>query len=229
MTTPQPLKPYQEEFIQFLVACEVLTFGDFTTKSGRKTPYFVNTGRFDSGSQIAQLGKFYAQHIVDNRLTDCSSIFGPAYKGVPLCVTTSIALAEAHNQDIGFTFNRKEAKEHGDKGTFVGKKLEEGSRVVIVEDVVTAGTTLKEIVPVLRDTAKTEVGGVVISVDRCERGSGSGTAIQEVQELLDIQVYPLVSIYQIRNYLSQENPSGLVLSDELQTRIEAYLKEYGAA
>ncbi len=222
------LATYQQDFIQFLVQCEVLTFGDFVTKSGRKTPYFVNTGRFNSGAKIAKLGNFYAEHILHHSLESATTIFGPAYKGVPLCVTTSIALATKHNIDIGFTFNRKEAKTHGDKGVFVGHQLSEGDSVVLVEDVVTAGTTLKEMTPMLRDEAKVNISGVIISVDRCERGSGSQTAIEEVQSLLNIAVHPIVTIHDIRAYLSQENPSGVILSREMQDNIDRYLEEYGA-
>ncbi|MCB0333495.1 MAG: orotate phosphoribosyltransferase [Bdellovibrionales bacterium] len=222
------LANYQQDFIHFLVHCEALTFGDFVTKSGRKTPYFVNTGRFNTGAKIAKLGLFYAEHIMNHSLEGCTTIFGPAYKGVPLCVTTAMSLATKHHVDIGFTFNRKEEKTHGDKGVFVGHQLKPGDDVIIVEDVVTAGTTLKEIVPLLRENTQVNVRGVVVSVDRCERGSGTQTAIDEVRSLLDLAVYPIVTIHGIRSYLSHENPSGVILSTEMQDNIDRYLEEYGA-
>ena len=159
------LSEYQPDFIDFLLACDALKFGDFTTKSGRKTPYFINTGSFDSGERIRQLGVFYAAHLVHSGLTGCDTIFGPAYKGVPLAVATSIALQVDHSIDAGYSFDRKEAKEHGDKGFIVGRQLQEGDRVIIVEDVITAGTTLQRLVLILREKNAVQIAGVIVAVD----------------------------------------------------------------
>ncbi len=222
------LSEYQKNFVKFLVESDVLTFGDFVTKSGRRTPYFVNTGEFDSGSRISQLGEFYADHIHKIGLGAVQSIFGPAYKGIPLCVSTAFSLYQRYSPDVGFTFNRKEEKEHGDKGLFVGRQLQENDQVLLVEDVITAGTTLREIVPKIQEQAKVNIRGVVISVDRCEKGAGDLTASKEVEKNLGIQVYPLVTIHEVVQYLSAPNDCGFVLSQELQERVREYLEEYGA-
>jgi orotate phosphoribosyltransferase len=228
MTINLDLELYQKEFIDFLVASEVLTFGDFTTKSGRKTPYFINTGNFERGSRISKVGKFYAAHINKIGLDKVDSIFGPAYKGIPLCVATSIALYDNYKLDIGYTFDRKEAKTHGDKGALVGKILKSSDSVLIVEDVITAGTTLKEIVPTLKHNYSVSIKGVVVAVDRCERGTGDKSATDEVKDQLNIEVYPLVTIHEIVYYLNNPNSSGFTLSSDLLSRINEYLNTYGA-
>lgn len=222
------LRDYQRHFIDFLVRSGALTFGDFVTKSGRKTPYFVNTGNFNDGSKITQLGKYYAAHIVECGLSSSSIIFGPAYKGIPLCVTTSAALFSEFKLNIGFSFDRKEVKDHGDGGKVVGQKIKDGDKVLIVEDVITAGTTLREVVPFLNSIAKVQLAGVVIAVDRCEKGSGALSAVQEAQESMGVKVFPIVTIHHIVQYLSGANGSGLVLDDNLQKRIASYLEAYGA-
>lgn len=228
MTQAQSLAAYQRSFIDFLVQSGALTFGDFTTKSGRKTPYFINTGNFNNGERIAHLGEFYAAHMVANEISLVSTVFGPAYKGIPLAVTTSQALFTHHGVKSGFSFDRKESKEHGDKGNIVGHQFEEFDRVVIVEDVITAGTTLKKVVPELRDMAQVDILGVVVSVDRCERGSGDESAVKELESLLGIKIFPLVSIHDIVSYLSDQNTSDFILSAKLRDDILSYLSEYGA-
>lgn len=215
---------YQDDFIRFLIASGALTFGDFTTKSGRETPYFINTGRFDDGGKIHELGGFYAKHIVASALGKIDVIFGPAYKGIPLCVAAASALYWGHGIKIGFSFDRKEEKQHGDKGRFVGRAPRSGDRVVIVEDVITAGTTLKEIVPKLRALDGVEIAAVVISVDRRERGAGDMTAVEEVESELGIKVLPIVDIQRIIEFLKRE--PGLV-EGSLIGRIESYLAQYG--
>lgn len=219
---------YKEKFIDFLVKSGALTFGDFITKSGRKTPYFINTGNFNTGSKIAQLGYFYAAHIQKTNFGKIDTIFGPAYKGVPLCVSTAAALYQDFNTETGFTFNRKEAKEHGDGGSLVGTKLENGTRIIIVEDVITAGTTLKEVVPLIQSFGDIEIVGVVIAVDRMERGSGNLSAVSEAERSLGLKVYPLATITEIVKYLSSDNNSGFILTSDLKTRIQDYLDQYGA-
>ncbi len=219
--------PYQKRFIDFLVHAHVLTFGEFTLKSGRKAPYFINTGNFNDGEKITHLGQLYAAHIVHHALTKANTIFGPAYKGIPLCVATATGLFNDHGINVGFTFDRKEAKDHGDGGILVGRKLQKGDRIIIVEDVVTAGTTLNKIVPWVREFAPVEILGVVVAVDRCERGTGTLSAVHEIEQNLKVPIFPLVTIHTIVEYLSHDNESGFVLNAEMKDKIAAYLKEYG--
>lgn len=220
------MQNYQRQFLQFLLECRILTFGDFTTKSGRKTPYFINTGKFQDGQSIAELGRFYAQHIVHNQLRP-DLLFGPAYKGIPLCVTTASALSLHFQQNVGFCFNRKEEKDHGDGGLFVGMKPSPGQRVIIVEDVITAGTTLQEVVPFLRKSAAVDIVGVVISVDRCERGKGEASAVSEARTELGIDVYPLLTVHEIVSAL-EANDGSIAAPTDIVSKIQSYLSEYGA-
>jgi len=222
------MKEYQKKFIDFLISSEALLFGEFTTKSGRHTPYFINTGKFFSGQRIAQLGEFYATHLKENNLLGVDTIFGPAYKGVPLCVATASAAFKLFGQDLGYTFNRKETKQHGDQGKYVGYPLDAGCSIAIVEDVITAGTTLKEIVPILRAINDLKIAGVVIAVDRCERGEGTLSAVGEIEQSLKIKVSPLVTTYQILEYLKEPNGSKITLDDEMAGGIERYLDQFGA-
>ncbi|NDC37373.1 MAG: orotate phosphoribosyltransferase [Proteobacteria bacterium] len=223
------LSQNQRGFIDFLVRSGVLTFGEFMTKSGRKSPYFINTGKFDDGAKILELGEFYAAHIVERGLSNASVIFGPAYKGIPLAVSTSIALKRSHDLTTSFAFDRKEVKAHGDGGRIVGKKIGDGDRIVLVEDVITAGTTMREVIPLLRTLGEIILEGVVIAVDRCERGTGSLSAAQETEHTFGVKVYPIVTIHQIVEHLSEENGSGLVLSKDLRGQINEYISTYGVA
>jgi orotate phosphoribosyltransferase len=215
--------------IDFLVQSKALKFGDFTLKSGRKAPYFINTGSFDDGAKILQLSHFYARQILDSGLQNVDVVFGPAYKGIPLCVSTAMTLAKDYGVQIGFCFNRKEAKTRGEGGEYVGKPLTPGMKVVLVEDVVTAGTTLHEVIPVLRSKVGVEVAGVIILVDRDERGSGELSAVKEAERELDISVTSIVNINDIISYLTQDNSSGFRIDDELLGRIKAYRAEFGAS
>ena len=223
-----PLSTYQKEFIDFLVETEVLTFGDFITKSGRKTPYFVNTGRFHHGSHISRLGHFYAAHIKKLGLSEVQTVFGPAYKGIPLCVTTAYSLYERYKIDVGFCFDRKEEKSHGDGGKYVGAPLRSGDSVLIIEDVITAGITLRATLKTLKEEAQVDIHGVVIAVDRCERGETNLSAADEIEKELGISIHPLVTIHEIIEYLSQSNSSGFTLSEDSLERIQQYLSEHGA-
>ncbi len=229
MSTFPSLAAYQQSFIDFLVQTGALSFGDFTTKSGRKTPYFINTGNFNDGEKISHLGQFYAAHMLARDISMVSSVFGPAYKGIPLAISTAEALYTQHGIKAGFSFDRKEEKTHGDKGTIVGYQLQDFDRVVIVEDVITAGTTLQKIVPFLREQSKVDIIGVVVSVDRCERGRGQQTAVRELEDELDIQIFPLVTIHNILSYLSERNSSDFILSAQQRDDILSYLAEYGVA
>lgn len=228
-TTASPsIAPHQRDFIEFLVASGALTFGDFTTKSGRKTPYFVNTGRFDDGAKITELGRCYAAHIAALNLGRIDVVFGPAYKGIPLAVTTAVALHTHHELNVGFAFDRKEAKDHGDGGLIVGTPLRDGHRVVIVEDVITAGTTVRHIVPLLRKLAAIEIVGIVLAVDRRERGQGDLSAVEEAAAESQVKIFPLVTIDHIVNYLGSHPDSTRRLTSEHLNRIAAYLEQYGA-
>lgn len=214
--------------VDFLIQSKVLKFGEFTLKSGRKAPYFINAGGFDDGEKITKLSSFYAQKIMDLGLDKVDAIFGPAYKGIPLCVSTAMSLQHNFQKNIGFCFNRKEAKTHGDGGEFVGKSLVKGMKIVLVEDVVTAGSTLNEVVPVLREKVGVEIAGVIILVDRAEKGSGTCSAVEEAEAKHGIKIHPLVSIHDIISYLSGTNSSGFRIDDDLKSRIESYRAEFGA-
>lgn len=218
----------KSEVIDFLVSSGALKFGDFTLKSGRKAPYFINTGSFDDGAKIARLGEFYADTLLSLKLSHFDSVFGPAYKGIPLSVAAASAYSVRTGTPCGFTFNRKEAKTRGEGGMLVGKPLQQGSKVVIVEDVVTAGTTLQEVVPMLRESLGVEVVGVIILVDRMEKGSRSCSAVQEAEQDLGIKVHPIVTITEIIEYLTAPNSSGLLLDGELLGRIREYRANFGA-
>jgi len=214
------MQQYKRDFIDFMMEVGVLTFGDFTTKSGRKTPYFVNTGLYRTGSQLQRLGEFYANAILAELGNDFDVLFGPAYKGIPLVSTTSVAL---HNngKDVAFCFNRKEAKDHGEGGSLVGHKLTDQQRVLIIEDVTTAGTSIRETVPILKSAANIKLAGLIVSVDRAERGpSGDGTAMQEVGKEFNMPTFAIVTVHEIMQHVD--------LSSEDRDRMEAYLQQYGA-
>lgn len=215
------MQDYQREFIDFMVRCEVLTFGDFVTKSGRKTPYFVNTGRYRTGAQIAQLGRFYAAAITARGIA-YDMLFGPAYKGIPLVVTTATALHEHHGVDAPFGFDRKEAKDHGEGGTLVGYRPQHGDRVLIVEDVTTAGTSVRETVPKLAAAADVSIAGLIVSVDRMERGQTERGALAELREEFGLDAFAIVTLDDI---VEQHGPR--LTSADLD-RIAAYRQEYGA-
>jgi orotate phosphoribosyltransferase len=214
---------YQRRFVDFMVASGVLTFGDFTTKSGRRTPYFVNTGRYRSGTQLATLGRAYADAIERSFPAGFDCLFGPAYKGIPLVVAVAMAFAE-RGRDVEFCFNRKEAKDHGEGGVLVGRRLQDGDRVLIVEDVTTAGTSLRETVPILRAAAAVRLAGLVVSVDRQERAteSSSVSALAEVGAEFGMPTAAIVTIDEVVAHL------GTRLTDADRDRIAAYRAAYGA-
>lgn len=219
---------YQTDFIKFLVQTGALTFGEFVTKSGRQTPYFVNSGNFNTGERIARIGEFYAQHLIAQKMFPLDTLFGPAYKGVPLAVSTASALYSNHSINCGYSFNRKEAKAHGDKGKVVGLQINDGCKIVIVEDVITAGTTLLEIVPQLREMAKVELLGVIVAVDRQERATGTRSALQDIQQSLSLKISPIVTISEILEFLSSQSAAEYKLSEDKCEAIKKYLELYGA-
>lgn len=219
----------KSEVIDFLVQSQALKFGDFTLKSGRKAPYFINTGCFDDGTKISKLSHFYARQIIAAGLGSVDVVFGPAYKGIPLCVSTAMTLASHYNTPMSFCFNRKEAKTRGEGGEYVGKPLTPGMKVVLVEDVVTAGTTLHEVIPVLRDKVGVEIAGVVILVDRDEKATSDVSAVKQAEAELDITITSIVTIHDIISYLSKENSSKFVIDEDLMKRVTAYRAEFGAS
>jgi orotate phosphoribosyltransferase len=220
---------YKREFIEFMLRCGVLTFGDFTTKSGRKTPYFINTGRYRTGSQLGRLGRFYATAIRAKLGDRFDLLFGPAYKGIPLVATTAIALAGEHGHDVAFCFNRKEAKDHGEGGVLIGHAPIDGDRVLLVEDVTTAGTSVRETIGLLRATAAIELAGLVVSVDRQERGQGERSALSELEEEFQMPCFAIVDLDEIVAHLSAHPVDGSILLDRQRLeRIAAYRRAYGA-
>ncbi|KAJ3343892.1 hypothetical protein HDU93_005175 [Gonapodya sp. JEL0774] len=225
MTTETPsssIKPYQRDFINLCLARKVLLFGSFTLKSGRISPYFFNAGLFNTGSALAEIGKAYASSLIDSGL-EFDILFGPAYKGIPLGCATSIALAEHHGRDAPYAFNRKEAKDHGEGGNIVGTQLEPGKRVLIVDDVMTAGTAVRESVDLIRAKGATLVG-VIISLDRQERGMvGDLSAIQQVQKDYGVPVFSIVKLENIIEYLEE---TGEKYNTEIAS-IRKYLSVYG--
>ena len=219
---------YKQQFIEFMVNAGVLTFGDFTTKSGRKTPYFVNTGNYRTGAQIAALGDFYAACIEESG-AQFDLLFGPAYKGIPLVVTSASALYRNHNKDYPYAFNRKEAKDHGEGGTIIGQAPKAGDKIAIIEDVVTAGTAVRETVSMFKQIVPVTFSALYVSVDRMERGTGTKTTIDELRDNLNLEVFPIVTVLEVMEYLHNREVSGKVhITDELLARMKAYLAEYGA-
>ena len=218
---------YKTEFIEFMVRSGVLRFGDFTTKSGRKSPYFVNTGNYKTGAQMSRLGKYYAECLKENVGEDFDVLFGPAYKGIPLVVTTACALFGEYGIDKPFCFNRKEVKDHGEGGNMVGAKLSDGDRVVIIEDVITAGTAVRETLPQLKAAADVKVEHMIISVDRMERGQSGTTAIKEIGAEFGIKVHPIVTVRDIIDHMYNREIDGqILLNDEMRERMENYLDTY---
>ena len=217
----------KRDFIDFMVRAEVLTFGDFVTKSGRKTPFFINAGKYRTGAQLAGLGEYYAAGIDREWPEGVDVLFGPAYKGIPLVATTSIAMNQ-RGRDVSFCFNRKEAKDHGEGGVLVGAPLNNGDRVLIVEDVTTAGTSIRETVPILRAAADIELAGLIVSVDRQERGTGSWSALAQVAEEFEMPTRAIVTLDEIVAHLhGREIDDRVVLDDQLVARINDYRDEYG--
>ncbi|HEX4478044.1 MAG TPA: orotate phosphoribosyltransferase [Polyangiaceae bacterium] len=222
------MEQFQRDFIEFMVRSNVLTFGDFVAKSGRKTPYFVNTGRYRSGAQLAQLGKAYADAIEARLGSAFDVLFGPAYKGIPLVVATAMEF-QNRGRDVGFAFNRKEAKDHGEGGTLIGWELRRDDRVLIVEDVTTAGTSIRETVPLLRAHDGVKLAGLVVGVDRQERGTGETSALAEVGRTYEMPTFSIVTIDDVVSYLTSHDVDGKrIITDELAARIAEYRKQYGA-
>ncbi len=217
------MERYKEEFVDFMMEAGVLTFGDFVTKSGRNTPFFVNTGNYQTGSQLCRLGGYYARAIHDHFGEGFSVLFGPAYKGIPLSVAASMALSREYGQEVRYCSNRKEAKDHGDTGVLLGAKLKAGDKVLMIEDVTTAGTSIRETLPLIQSFGA-EVVGLVISVDRMERGTGTKSALAQIQEDFGFPVASIVNMAEVKEYLGAK----AALSQELLAAIDDYYRLWGA-
>ena len=223
------MENYKQEFIEFMIDCEVLRFGDFVTKSGRKTPFFVNTGFYRTGAQLRRLGGYYARAIKDAFGLEFDVLFGPAYKGIPLSVAASMAVSELFDKEIRYCSNRKEVKDHGDKGILLGSPLDDGDKVVIIEDVTTAGTSIAETMPILKAQAKVQPVGLVVSVDRMERGQGTKSALAEIQERYGLQTSAIVTMEEVVEHLYDRPYKGrVIIDDAMKAAIDAYYEQYGA-
>ena len=213
---------YKESFIKFMVESGVLTFGDFTLKSGRKAPYFVNTGNYNTGAQLARLGEYYAQCIKENGV-EADTLFGPAYKGIPLATACSIALFNKYGIDVNYAFDRKEAKDHGEGGVIVGRKMKDGEKVAIIEDVITAGTAIRTVLPLLKEQADVDITALIISVDRMEKGKGELSAVQEVKKDFGINVYSIVTMEDIIEAIKKD----VIPGKEYLDKMLEYRNTYG--
>ena len=223
------METYKQQFIEFMVASDALTFGEFVTKSGRQTPYFINSGNFADGPRISQLGEWYARAINARIGSGCDNLYGPAYKGIPLAVTTAVALWDLFQHRVTYTFNRKEEKAHGEKGALVGHRYVGGEKVLLIEDVVTAGTSVRESLTLLKAITDVEIVGVIVSVDRQERGQGERSALDELQDELGIPTCAIVTLDEIIEHLDGREIAGRVLiDDEMRGKIAAYRDQYGA-
>jgi orotate phosphoribosyltransferase len=219
---------YKEAFIEFLVECDALRFGEFELKSGRLAPYFINTGMFDTGLKIKKLGAFYAKAIQEHFSDQFDGIYGPAYKGIPLCIAAAEALSDM-GEDKGYVFNRKEAKTYADKSVVVGMPLTEDSRLILVDDVITSGKAIRESLEVLKSCNNPKVKGIIISVNRQEKGKTDKNALKEVEEILEIPIHPIVTITEIKKYLHNRQINGrVILDDQMLSKIDNYLEKYGA-
>lgn len=224
------VEDYKEQFISFMVESNVLKFGDFTLKSGRKSPFFMNAGAYVTGTQLRKLGGFYARAIHDRFGLDFDVLFGPAYKGIPLAVATSMAISEMYGVDVRYCSNRKEVKDHGDKGILLGSSLEDGSRVVIIEDVTTSGKSIEETWPILTSQAKVNVVGMMVSLNRMERGRGTKSALTEISDKYGFPTDAIVTmadVYQCLGSAVQENGTPVLTEDRKQA-IRDYYAQYGA-
>lgn len=224
------MEQYKQEFIEFMVASDVLKFGEFTLKSGRKSPFFMNAGAYVTGSQLMKLGEYYAKAIHDTYGLDFDVLFGPAYKGIPLTVATTIAISKLYGKDIRYCSNRKEVKDHGDTGILLGSKLKDGDKVVIIEDVTTSGKSIEETFPILKAQADVEVIGLMVSLNRMEVGKGGEkSALDEIKELYGIEANAIVSMTEVTEHLYNKECGGrVVIDDRIKSAIDAYYEQYGA-
>lgn len=224
------MERYKEEFIEFMVDSNVLKFGEFTLKSGRKSPFFMNAGAYVTGSQLKKLGNFYARAIHDTFGLEFDVLFGPAYKGIPLAVATSMAISELYGREIRYCSNRKEIKDHGDKGILLGSKLRDGDRVLIIEDVTTSGKSIEETMPIIQAQADCDVVGLIVSLNRQEKGQESDmSALDEIKEKYGFGARAIVTMEDVVSYLYNKPVDGeVILTKDIKKAIDDYYAEYGA-
>lgn len=223
------MEQYKQEFIEFMVESNVLKFGEFTLKSGRKSPFFMNAGAYVTGTQLRRLGEYYAKAIHDNYGLDFDVLFGPAYKGIPLSVATTMAISELYGKDIRYCSNRKEMKDHGDTGILLGSSLKDGDKVVIIEDVTTSGKSIEETFPILKAQGDIEIKGLMVSLNRMEVGKGGKkSALDEITELYGFSAKAIVTMDEVVDYLYNRQCQGrIIIDDTLKRAIDAYYKTYG--
>lgn len=223
------MEDYKKEFIEFMVESDVLKFGEFTLKSGRKSPFFMNAGAYITGTQLRKLGRYYAEAIHDNYGTDFDVLFGPAYKGIPLAVATTIAFSELYGKEIRYCSNRKEVKDHGDVGILLGSSLNDNDRVVIIEDVTTSGKSIEETFPILRAQANVDVVGLMVSLNRQEKGKSHKNALEELREVYGIETGAIVTMEEVVEHLYNKNYNGrVIIDDKIKDAIDLYYAQYGA-
>lgn len=223
------METYKQEFIDFMVESDVLKFGEFTLKSGRKSPFFMNAGAYATGSQLKRLGEYYAKAIHDKYGDDFDVLFGPAYKGIPISVVTAIAYSELYGKEVRYCSDRKEEKDHGaDKGSFLGSKLQDGDRVVMIEDVTTSGKSMEETVPKVRGAANVEIVGLMVSLNRMEKGKGDKSALDEIKETYGFETNAIVTMEEVVEHLYNRECNGrVVIDDKTKEAIDAYYQIYG--
>ena len=225
------MEQYKKEFIEFMVESQVLKFGEFTLKSGRKSPFFMNAGAYVAGTQLKRLGEYYAKAIHNKYGDDFDVLFGPAYKGIPLSVVTAVAYSELYGKEVRYCSDRKEEKDHGaDKGSFLGSKLKDGDRVIMIEDVTTSGKSMEETVPKVRNAAEVEIVGLIVSLDRMEVGKGGvKCALEEVKDLYGFDTSAIVTMAEVVECLYNKEVNGqVVIDDTLKAATDAYYEQYGA-
>ena len=223
------MEQYKQEFIDFMVESQVLKFGEFTLKSGRKSPFFMNAGAYVTGSQLRRLGQYYAKAIHDHYGLDFDVLFGPAYKGIPLSVATAMAISELYGKEIRYCSNRKEIKDHGDTGILLGSKMKDGDRVVIIEDVTTSGKSIEETFPIIQAQGDVKIKGLIVSLNRMERGQGEKSALEEIQEKYGFEANAIVTMAEVVEHLYNRECQGqIVIDDGIKAAIDAYYEQYGA-
>ncbi len=223
------MEQYKQEFIEFMIDSQVLKFGDFTLKSGRKSPFFMNAGAYVTGTQLRRLGEYYAKAIHDHYGLNFDVLFGPAYKGIPLSVATTMAISELYGKDVRYCSNRKEVKDHGDTGILLGSKLKDGDRVVIIEDVTTSGKSIEETFPIIKAQADVEIKGLMVSLNRMEKGQGEKSALCEIKEKYGFDANAIVTMADVVEYLYQKEYKGTVyIDEERKKQIDDYYAVYGA-
>lgn len=223
------MNSYKQEFIEFMVDSQVLKFGDFTLKSGRRSPFFMNAGGYVTGTQLRKLGEYYARAIKEHYGLDFDVLFGPAYKGIPLSVATAMAISELYGKDVRYCSNRKEVKDHGDVGILLGSKLKDGDRVVIIEDVTTSGKSIEETFPIIKAQADVEIKGLMVSLNRMEKGQSDKSALAEIKEKYGFDANAIVNMQEVVEYLYNRPYKGQIyINEELKASIDAYYEQYGA-